>query len=186
MKKMGCDFIKKAILQDRSMEEMEKHLLSCPSCEEYLDKVVSLKDLKIKGEHNHLEFFQKFSEEPIDNSIFKEGFSCPLCFSISSTYKNFINLCNKKIPKSLEKKIMKSTLNTETFMEKFLSVAISLVLFLVLILSTVSKENLSLTFTKAQSFYRETKGKSKSLYGKLLGFGANKLKEEENELYKSQ
>ncbi len=184
---MSCNFIKDAILQGKSMEEMEEHLLSCPSCEEYLEKAVNLKNFMVKGEHNHLEFLQKFSEEPFNNSIFKEGLACHLCFSIYSTYKNFINLSKKKISKSLEKKILKSTLNAETFMEKFLSIAVSLILFLVLILSTVSKENLSLTFTKAQSFYLETKGKSKSLYGKLLGFGANKLKEEEkNEMYKSQ
>jgi len=185
---MSCELFLKYIQGEIDLKKIEEHILICPECEKALEKYVNFKDFLIeKPLHNHSEFLEKFSDDPFDENGFKKIFACSLCFEILNTYKKGFKLF-KKIPrKKILNKIKKMPFKEEFLSEKISSIALSLILFFILTFVTITRGNLSLTFTKFQAYYSQSKGKTLSFYGKLLGYGANKLKEEDkNEMHKSQ
>lgn len=179
---MKCDFLYKALKDGKDLKNLEEHLLSCPDCECFLEDYVNFKYLKIEDiSHPHNNFLEKFSNEPFSKEIFKEALPCPICFNVLNTYQKNIKLLKKKPSKKILNKIIKAPFKEEKISEKLSSIALSLILFFVLTFATITRGNLSLTITKFQTFYAETKGKTRSFYGKLLGYGANKLKEEDKD-----
>lgn len=185
---MKCDFFIRAIKDGKDLKSLEEHIFICPDCEKGLEELVNFESLKLKNpSHNHSNFLEKFSEQPFDLKLFKESITCPLCFKIFSTYQKGFKLFKKNPSKKILNKIIKKPFVEENMLEKISSIALSLILFFVITIVTITKGNLSLTMTKFQTFYVETRGKTLSFYGKLLGYGANKLKEEDkNEMHKPQ
>lgn len=184
---MKCRVLQDALREGKFSEELENHILNCSDCENFLEEYVNFKYLKMESlSHPHLSFLEKFSQEPFEKKFIKESINCPLCFKILNTYQKTFYFLRKIPSKSGLKKALKAPFKEEGFFEKVSSIALSLILFFVITLATITKGNLSLTFTKFQTFYAETRGKTISFYGKLLGYGANKLKEDKNEMHKPQ
>lgn len=185
---MKCDIFIKGIKSGKDLESLFQHICLCPDCEKALEDYVNFKEIKFNySTHPHSDFLSKFSEEPFNSDLLKDSITCPICFIILNTYQKGFKLFEKVPSKKILNKIIKAPFKEENLIEKISSIALSFILFFVITFATIAKGNLSLTFTKLQTFYVETKGKTKSFYGKLLGYGANKLKEEEkNEMYKSQ
>lgn len=184
---MKCNILYNALKEGKFSNALEEHILNCPDCEVFLEEYINFKYLKIEEvTHPHLDFLEKFSQEPFDKNNVRKSIGCPLCFKILNTYQKTFHLLKKIPSKKVLKKALKAPFKEEGFLEKISSIALSLILFFVITIATITRGNLSLTFTKFQSFYAETKGKTVSFYGKLLGYGANKLKEDKNEMHKSQ
>lgn len=185
---MKCQILYFAIKEGKDFKELEEHILNCPDCENCLEEYLNFKYLKFEEiPHLHNEFLEKFSENPFEEKFFKESLSCPLCFKILNTYIKTLKYLKKNPTKKGIKRTSRAPFKEEGIAEKFSSIALSLILFFVLTFATITKGNISYTFTKFQTFYAETKGKTRSFYGKILGYGAKKLKEEDkNEMHKSQ
>lgn len=184
---MSCEVFFNALKENIDLLSLEEHILVCPDCEKALEEYINFKNFKIENFcHNHNDFLSKFSEEPFDEKIFKESLICSACFKIFSTYKIGFELFKKVPNHKLLKKIKSAPFKDEGIMEKISSIALSLILFFILTFTTITRGNLSLFFTKFQTFYAESKAKTLSFYGKLLGYGANKLKEDKNEMHKPQ
>ncbi|MEJ5166393.1 MAG: hypothetical protein WHV67_05125 [Thermoanaerobaculia bacterium] len=184
---MNCRVLQDALREGKFFEELENHILNCPDCENFLEEYVNFKYLKIEDlSHPHLDFLEKFSQEPFEKNFIKEAINCPLCFKILNTYQKTFRFLKKIPSKRGLKKVLKAPFREEGFFERISSIALSLILFFVITLATITRGNLSLTFAKFQTFYAETRGKTISFYGKLLGYGANKLKEDKNEMHQSQ
>lgn len=185
---MKCDIFIRGLKDGKDLDFLLEHISLCSDCEKALENYVNFKEIKFDlPSHPHSDFISKFSEEPFNEQFLKNSITCPICFKILNTYQKGFKLFKKVPSKKILNKIIKAPFKEENIIEKISSIALSLILFFVLTFATITKGNLSLTFTKFQTFYIETKGKTKSFYGKLLGYGANKLKKEEkNEMYKSQ